>query len=221
MASRPRQLIPRPRPHDRRGGDRPRRGRPAARDPGRAARRVPGRAASGGRRRVGRRDRRGRAGGGGAATLALARLLAEAPEVVVLADAELGASARRLPALVEAVRSGQGDLAVAAFRTRMGGGLGLARGFAAWAIRSLTGLALQAPISGQRAVRGEAVGRLLPFAEGFGMELGMTVDAVRAGLTVVEVPLELAHRATGRTPGGFAHRGRQLTDMARAYLDRR
>jgi len=160
-------------------------------------------------------------GKGGAATLAVARLLAEAPEVVVLADAELGASARRLPALVEAVRSGQGDLAVAAFRTRMGGGLGLARGFAACAIRSLTGLALQAPISGQRAVRGEAVGRLLPFAEGFGMELGMTVDAVRAGLTVAEVPLELAHRATGRTPGGFAHRGRQLTDMARAYLDRR
>ena len=36
---------------------------------------------------------------------------------------------------------------------------------------------------------------------GFGMEVGMTIDAVRAGHRVIEVELELAHRATGRTPG--------------------
>jgi hypothetical protein len=62
---------------------------------------------------------------------------------------------------------------------------------------------------------------LLPFAPGFGMELGMTIDAVRAGYRVVEVELGLAHRASGRTLTGFAHRGRQLADFARAYLARR
>ena len=31
------------------------------------------------------------------------------------------------------------------------------------------------------------------------MEIGMTVDAVRAGLTVREIELDLAHRATGKT----------------------
>ena len=62
---------------------------------------------------------------------------------------------------------------------------------------------------------------VLPFAEGFGMEVGMTIDAVRAGHRVVEVELDLAHRATRRTPAGFVHRARQLADSARAYRARR
>jgi hypothetical protein len=62
---------------------------------------------------------------------------------------------------------------------------------------------------------------LLPFAGGFGMELGMTVDAVRAGRRVLELELDLEHHATRRTPAGFAHRARQLRDCARAYRARR
>jgi hypothetical protein len=40
----------------------------------------------------------------------------------------------------------------------------------------------------------------------------MTIDAVEAGIPVVEVPLALAHRPTGRDAAGFLHRGRQLLD---------
>jgi hypothetical protein len=78
-----------------------------------------------------------------------------------------------------------------------------------------------APISGQRALRGCALRAVLPFAHGFGMELGMTIDAVRAGYRLVEVELQLSHRASGRAPAGFIHRGRQLADFARAFLARR
>jgi hypothetical protein len=67
----------------------------------------------------------------------------------------------------------------------------------------------------------EALRSVLPLAAGFGLETGMTIDAVRAGLRVEEIELELAHRATGRTPAGFAHRGRQLLDAYRAYRARR
>ena len=38
----------------------------------------------------------------------------------------------------------------------------------------------------------------------------MTIDAVRAGYRLREVELDLEHRATGRSLGGFLHRGRQL-----------
>jgi hypothetical protein len=62
---------------------------------------------------------------------------------------------------------------------------------------------------------------LLPFAHGYGMETGMTIDAVRAGYRVREIELDLAHRATGRTVGGFVHRAGQLSDFARAYASRR
>jgi Glycosyl transferase family 2 len=142
--------------------------------------------------------------------------------IVLLCDGDLGNCARELPALVDAL-GGEDDvgLAVAAFVTRVGGGFGLALAFARWAIRHRCGLSARAPISGQRAIRARVLPDILPFASGFGMEVGMTIDAVRAGHRVVEVDLPLVHRATGRTPAGFAHRGRQLLDFVRVYFARR
>jgi glycosyltransferase involved in cell wall biosynthesis len=141
--------------------------------------------------------------------------------VFVLCDGDLGESATQLGALAEAVRRGDTDVAVAAFARRVGGGFGLAVGFARWAIRRRCGLETTAPISGQRALSARAMRDVLPFAPDFGMEVGMTIDAVRAGHRIAELELELTHRSTGRTLAGFAHRARQLLDFVRAYLARR
>lgn len=127
----------------------------------------------------------------------------------------------RLRPLVDAVQDGEADLAVAVFARKVGGGFGVAVGFARWAIRNLTGLELQAPISGQRALRADVLDVVTPFARGFGMEIGMTVDAARAGFRVVEVEVDLEHRATGRTWAGFRHRFRQLRDFVPAWWVRR
>jgi hypothetical protein len=142
------------------------------------------------------------------------------PDLILLCDGDLGDSAAGLPPLLIAVEAGECGLAVAAFGRRVGGGLGLALGFARWAIRRLCGFEAAAPISGQRAMRAEVLRATLPFARGYGMEIGMTVDAVRAGYDVGEYELDLSHRATGRTLAGFAHRARQLLDFARAYRAR-
>ena len=144
-----------------------------------------------------------------------------ADPIVVLCDGDLGESARELGRLVDAVRRGDADLAVAVFSRRVGGGFGLAVGFARWAIRRRCGLSTRAPISGQRALPASALRDVMPFAAGFGMEVGMTIDAVRAGYRVAEIELELAHRATGRTAAGFLHRARQLVDFVRVYRARR
>ncbi|HEX3609802.1 MAG TPA: glycosyltransferase [Solirubrobacterales bacterium] len=167
---------------------------------------------------------RGRPHGKGAnVTAAAEAALSEAEPVrlVLLCDGDLAASAAALEPLVAAVAAGECDLAVAAFGQRVGGGFGLALGFARWAIRRLCGFEAEAPISGQRAMRTDVLRTALPFARGYGMELGMTVDAVRAGYRVGEYELDLSHRATGRSLGGFVHRGRQLLDFVRAYLSRR
>jgi glycosyltransferase involved in cell wall biosynthesis len=164
-------------------------------------------------------------GKGGAVTLAARAALAsselEGDPVALLCDGDLGDSAERLGSLVQAVRAGEADVMVAAFARRVGGGLGVALGFAHWAIRKRCGLELRAPISGQRALRASTLARVLPFAHGFGMEIGMTIDAARMGARVAEVDLDLHHRASGRTLGGFVHRGRQLLDFARVYWERR
>jgi glycosyltransferase involved in cell wall biosynthesis len=151
-----------------------------------------------------------------------AALSAEPPPAqVLLCDGDLGGSAARLGPLVEAVRAGECDLAVAAFSRRAGGGFGIALGFARWAVRRLCGAEAAAPISGQRALSVDALRATLPFARGYGMEVGITVDAVRAGYRLREYELDLSHRASGRTLAGFAHRAGQLADFARLYLQRR
>jgi glycosyltransferase involved in cell wall biosynthesis len=172
-------------------------------------------------------DAAGRLGKGAAATLAAAEALrqlqarADANDaVVLLCDGDLGASAARLDALVGVVRRDEADLAIAAFARRRGGGFGLALGFARWAVHRCCEVRLSAPISGQRALKATVLGDVLPFAAGFGMELGMTIDALRAGYRLAEIELDLSHRATGRTPRGFAHRARQLRDFVRAYRAR-
>jgi glycosyltransferase involved in cell wall biosynthesis len=164
-------------------------------------------------------------GKGGATTLAAETVLHRAwepePPVFVLCDGDLAATAEHLPVLVDAVRSGEADLAIGTFARRVGGGFGIAKGFAHWAIRRRCGLETTAPISGQRALSGAAFRLAVPFAPRFGMEIGMTVDVARAGLRVREVEVPLAHRATGRTLRGFLHRARQLKDFLAVYRSRR
>ena len=167
---------------------------------------------------VGRNASHGK--GGNATAAAEALLSAAEPGVVLLCDGDLGDTAGELLALVEAVERGDCDLAVARFASSEGGGFGIALSYARQQIKRLCGFEAGAPISGQRAMRGDVLRDVLPFAEGFGMEIGMTVDAVRAGHRVKEIELPLAHRATYRTLAGFIHRFRQLRDFRRAVRAR-
>jgi hypothetical protein len=155
--------------------------------------------------------------------MAADRVLTDGPPaddaVVLLADADLADSAGRLAPLADAVGAGEADITVAMFASRVGGGFGIALGFAHWAIEKRCGLDTRAPISGQRALTYGALRVVDPFHGGFGMEIGMTVDAVRAGLRVREIELDLAHRATGKSLRGFMHRGRQLKDFVKVYRE--
>jgi hypothetical protein len=108
------------------------------------------------------------------------------------------------------------DLSIAAFAERQGGGFGLAKRAARTLVRALSGFEAHEPLSGQRALSPAARETCFPLAPGFGCEVRMTIDAVRAGLRVGERELPLRHRATGHDAGGFAHRGRQLLDLALA-----
>jgi hypothetical protein len=105
------------------------------------------------------------------------------------------------------------DLAIAVFARSEGGGVGIAKRTAGALIRLRTGLAAREPLSGQRVLSAEARAVAFPTAAGFGMETRMTIDVTRAGLSIREVELPLAHRATGRDVRGFLHRGRQLADI--------
>ncbi|HEV2951413.1 MAG TPA: glycosyltransferase [Actinomycetota bacterium] len=141
--------------------------------------------------------------------------------VWLLVDGDLEGTASRLGPLVDAVREGSSDVAIAAFPELGGGGFGMVKRTAARLIRAACGFDAREPLSGQRALTASALAAVRPLAPGFGVEVGMTIDAVRAGFRVVEIPIEgLSHRPTGRGVRGFAHRARQGADILAAVAAR-
>jgi glycosyltransferase involved in cell wall biosynthesis len=159
-----------------------------------------------------------RLGKGGALEAGLDR--AGQADVLVLADADLGASAGRIGPLLEAVTSGRTDMAIAVLPAPPTGGFGLMKRLAGTMIRLIAGMAPEEPLSGQRAVTGRCLRACRPLASGFGVEVGLTVDAARLGFRIREIPLPLEHRYTRKDLGGFLHRGRQGLDAIRAAAPR-
>jgi glycosyltransferase involved in cell wall biosynthesis len=168
-------------------------------------------------------------GKGGAVNAGLAALMGRVaerispePAVLLLADADLADTAGRLGRLLDPVLDGDADLAIADLPAQQGaGGFGLAMGLARRGIANATGRRMSEPLSGQRAVRWEALPALLPFAPDFGIEVAMTIDALRAGLRVVEVEVDLHHNPTGKDLAGLLHRARQARAIARVLTRRR
>jgi len=140
-------------------------------------------------------------------------------DVWVLADGDLGTSASGIAPLVHAVLNEEADLAIGVLPNQ-GGGFGTIKRLARFAIARSCGFRARAPLSGQRAITDRTLAKVRPLADGFGVETAMTIDAVRSGAEVVEVPVELRHRATSRDLAGFAHRARQGWDIARAVASR-
>lgn len=142
-------------------------------------------------------------------------------DILLLIDGDLGDSAREADKILRPVLAGEADLVVAAFGSpSRKGGFGVAQGLGRKVIRMLAGREMASPLSGQRAMTRRVYGRVAPFERGFGVEVGMTVDALRAGFTVVEVETGMSHRETGRDLAGFIHRGRQFADILRSALRR-
>ena len=154
---------------------------------------------------------------------AVAAAVAASPEtdVYLLVDADTGATAAATGTLLEPVLAGEAEMTVGVLPSAgRRGGFGLVRRLARAGIRWGTGgFEAGAPLSGQRAVSGPLL-RSLDLAPRFGLEVGLTVDALRAGARVVELPVAMDHRHTGRSPAGFLHRARQGADAARALWPR-
>ncbi|MGC8784947.1 MAG: glycosyltransferase [Armatimonadota bacterium] len=161
-------------------------------------------------------------------------------DVVLLVDADVGASAGEVAALLDAVHRGEADLAigvlpppsipshtVGAERGTGGrgaerqGGFGLVVRFARWVLQRRTGRRFRAPLSGQRAIRWRTLRQMSALAGGFGVEVGMSVDLMRLGAQVKEIDVCMTHRYTGRSWRGFLHRARQGWHVLLAAVGRR
>jgi len=143
------------------------------------------------------------------------------PRHLLFLDADLGATAGCAGPLIEPVAAGEADMTIAVFATRVKlGGHGFVVRLAGSGIRRATGWAPAQPLNGQRCLTRAAFEAARPLARGFGVETAMTIDLMRKGMRVVEVEVEMAHRATGSDLPSQLHRARQLADVGLALATR-
>ena len=160
----------------------------------------------------------------GAAAVALLdqREQRDRPRHLLFLDADLAGTAALAGPLTDPVLAGRADMTIAVFATTVKlGGHGLVVGLSGAGIRRATGWRPAQPLNGQRCLTRAAFAAACPLARGWGVETGLTIDLLRQGLRVVEVEVELAHRATGTGMRAQLHRAHQLTDVARALAVRR
>jgi glycosyltransferase involved in cell wall biosynthesis len=160
---------------------------------------------------------------GAAAVAAIeARENAKNPRLLLFLDADLEQTSANAAPLLEPVRAGEAGMTIAILppQSSPGGGHGFVVKLAKDGIRRAVGFDATQPLSGQRCLTREAFEAALPLAHGFGVETGLTIDVVRAGIRVREVEAEFQHRVTGADFAGQLHRGRQYRDVALALATR-
>jgi len=144
-------------------------------------------------------------------------------DIILMIDADLGPTAAETRRLLEPVLAGHADMSIAVVRPPVGhrGGFGFVSRLSRWAVRRYGGADVTCPLSGQRAVRRKLIEDVGGFAEGFAVETLLTIEALRKGYRIVEVPLPISHRVTGRDWAGFVHRARQFAHILLALWRRR
>jgi glycosyltransferase involved in cell wall biosynthesis len=138
-------------------------------------------------------------------------------------DADLQESAANTAVLVEPVASRRADMTIAVLppQETPGGGHGFVVRLARNGVQRLGGRSFSQPLSGMRCMTREAFEAASPLARGWGVEVGLTIDVLGAGLRVVEVPCDLQHRVSGSDWRSQVHRARQYRDVWLALAARR
>jgi glycosyltransferase involved in cell wall biosynthesis len=143
------------------------------------------------------------------------------PRHLLFLDADLGETAHAAAPLIEPVRAGKADMTIAVFTTRVKlGGHGLVVRLSKEGIRRATGFDPAQPLNGQRCLTRAAFEAARPLAHGFGVETALTIDLLHKGYRIVEVEVDMAHRATGTDWRAQLHRAIQLRDVALALATR-
>lgn len=142
-----------------------------------------------------------------------------AGDILLFLDDDLGEAAEA-EKLLAPVLKGEADMTIATFPpAKRKGGFGFVKGLSRWGIKKCTGLTVQTPLSGQRALKKEILQKI-QIADGFGMETALTIDAARAGFRILEVETNMSHHETGRSPRAFLHRMKQFVAVASVLIKR-
>jgi len=140
-------------------------------------------------------------------------------DYLALVDGDLGNTSWEVEKLIDPVINGKGDVSIAKFpKAEVKGGFGLVKGFAKKSVYYFTGVELDTTLSGQRVYRKEVLNKIDYIPNRYGIELAMTVQTINNGFSIIEVPVTMKHRYSGRNLKGFIHRGKQFLDILKTSI---
>ncbi len=140
-------------------------------------------------------------------------------QYLVLIDADLGYSCREVVKLINPVFSNSTDVTIAKFKPAFKkGGFGLVKRLSKYGIWLYTSKKLEASLSGQRVYTKEVMEKISYIPNDFGIEVAMTIGALKNGFRIKEIEVEMSHRETGRKVKDFLHRGKQFVDIFKTLL---
>lgn len=149
-------------------------------------------------------------------------LASKEADVIVFLDADLGSTSSEIAKVIEPVLTDQCDVSIARFKpASKKGGMGFVKRLARDSVYKMTGVELNATISGQRAFKREVISRFDHMPEGYGVEVGMTIDILKWGYRVKEVTVDMTHNETGRDLSGFIHRGKQYLHIKKIVKEKK
>jgi glycosyltransferase involved in cell wall biosynthesis len=157
-------------------------------------------------------------GKGAALQTGIEAALESGADAIVLLDSDLGSCVTEAARLIAPVQSGEANMTIARFMGSGGGGFGIVKKMSRAILHRFTGQWFESPLSGQRVITSE-LARKVSLRGGWGVEIGLTIDAHRAGFRVMEVPVEMSQKGTGRNLKGFLHRGRQMSGILRTTVE--
>ncbi|MGE4283325.1 MAG: glycosyltransferase family 2 protein [Clostridia bacterium] len=134
-------------------------------------------------------------------------------DIIVFLDADVGSSAVEISKIIHPVLTDRCDVCIAKFgKAKKKGGVGMVKFISRFGTRILSGKNVESVLSGQRAFKSEVLCNI-QIADGYGAEVGMTIDILRKGYTIMECEVNMTHQETGRDLKGFIHRGRQAVHI--------
>ncbi|MBM7614021.1 glycosyltransferase family 2 protein [Alkaliphilus hydrothermalis] len=140
-------------------------------------------------------------------------------DIIVFLDGDLGESSKEVYKLVLPLLNNEADVVIGRFPpAKKKGGFGLVKGLVRLGLKLHTGKVVISALSGQRAFKKEVLQQVPVKDQGYGIEIGMTIDLLRKNFKIIEVEVDMTHHETGRDLAGFRHRGKQFYQIMKVIV---
>lgn len=141
--------------------------------------------------------------------------------IIAFLDADVEQTSKEVEKLIQPVLDDHCDVTIAKFPVaKKKGGFGLVKKLAQKGVYFYTRKTITSSLSGQRVFKKEVLENIVLPTGGYGVEVDMTINILKKGYRIQEIPVLMKHAETGRDFQGFKHRGKQFLHISSVLLKR-